>query len=166
MLPTQHPNHLLTRNHLRRWDLKKINIITSKSSRYSLEFNSCRLWFQSMWEKLGKIAIAIWNSITKVNNISFVYKFILERKTMIRLTIFFLHLATLLITNFRPLTDPSNSSLFKSHHWKHGRPHSSLKQRMFFCHIYKIDLNSCTLGHITNTKKKPLIISFGIDIIL
>lgn len=37
---------------------------------------------------------------------------------------------------------------------------------MLFAHIYKIDFDGCTFGHIPHTKEKPLIISFGIDIIL
>lgn len=75
-------------------------------------------------------------------------------------------LLTLVITNLGTIANPSHLSLLVSHHRKYCRFHAVIKQGKSFHHIYYIKFNVGALWNVSDAEEKPLIVSFGIYIVL
>ena len=116
---------------------------------------------------MGKISEGVWYGIAEVDNISFIDKLILERQSIVRfLTRFFPQAATLLVGHLGPLSHPSNLPLLEPHHRKHSRLHAILKQRKLFGHVDDVELESGAFGGIADAEEEPLVVAFGVDVVL
>ena len=118
--------------------------------------------------KFSKIRQSIRYCMTKIDNITFINKLILKRQlivTFLRVPIpqEFLVLS---IMHFHSFSDPSYIPFFISRFRENTRFHPILKQRVFLSEVHDIKFKSHIFRDIFNSKKKPLIISFCVDIIL
>lgn len=71
-----------------------------------------------------------------------------------------------MIVYFGSISDPSNISFLVLHHWKYSWFHSIIKEWVLFNQIDNVEFNISIFRYIFDTEKKPLIITFSIDIIL
>ena len=117
--------------------------------------------------EISEIAKSIRSGIAEIDNISFVYELILKWKCVVRLSAgLLLQLVTPLISYFGTISYPAYLSFLKLYHWENGWFHAILKKRILFGHVDYIELKVCSLGYVADTEEKPLVVAFGIYVIL
>lgn len=118
-------------------------------------------------DEISKITGSVRDRMAEINDIAFMIEFVLKRKLIAWLlstlsaksVIFF-------IVYLWPLSNPADFSFFIPYHREYIGLHSRIEKWMLFIEINYIDLDSETFGYILDHKEKPLIVSFGINIIL
>lgn len=113
------------------------------------------------------MAKSIGNTIAEIYYITLIDKLIFKCQDMIRiLTRLFADLCVLSIAYFSPISDPPNISFFMFNHRENCWLHAIFKQGEFFWHINKVKFNIRPFWYVSYTKEEPLIIAFGVNVVL
>ena len=83
-----------------------------------------------------------------------------------RLTGFPSQLTALPIVHLRPVSDPPHLPFLILHHREDSRFHAVIEEGVSFGHVDYVEFDCCPLGYVPCTEEEPLVVAFGVYVVL